>query len=112
LEFDIAADKWARDNEHSELVAEWIKSREGEQKRLWEVYQGDMRKYEVTLEEYNSLIDVEARVNRKIEEWQEKNAKQAAKQAAKQDTRDEHETASSSSSISDLYQSEGASDEE
>jgi hypothetical protein len=108
LEFDIAADKWARDNEHSELVAEWIKSREGEQKRLWEVYQGDMRKYEVTLEEYNSLIDVEARVNRKIEEWREKNAKQAAKQ----DTRDEHETASSGSSISDLYQSEGVSDEE
>ena len=107
MEFDIAASKWAKDSEHSKMAAEWIKSREDEQKHLWEVYQDNMRKYEAALEEYNSLIDVEARVNQKIEGWREK----TAKRAAKQDTVDNHETISSSSSISDQDQSEEALEE-
>ena len=104
-EFYVAADKWARDNEHSKMITEWIKSRDSEQKHLWEVYQSDMQKYEAALEEYNSLTDVEARVDQKVREWQ-------VKQAARQNNRDEREIASGGSSISDMYQSEEASDRE
>ena len=104
-EFYVAADKWARDNEHSKMITEWIKFRDSEQKHLWEVYQSDMQKYEAALEEYNSLTDVEARVDQKVREWQ-------VKQAARQNNRDEREIASGSSSISDMYQSEEASDRE
>jgi len=51
------------------------------------------------------LTDVEARVDQKVREWQ-------VKQAARQNNRDEREIASGGSSISDMYQSEEASDRE
>ena len=72
-----------------------------------------MQKYKVALKEYNSLMDIKAQVDRKIEEWREKTAKWAAQRATKRYTREEHETASSNvSSISDLDQSVGLLEEE
>ena len=51
------------------MVEEWLQSREDEVERQQRIYEDQLQKYNAAVEVYDSLQDIESRVDYKMEEW-------------------------------------------
>ncbi len=51
------------------MVEKWLQSREGEAERQQHIYEDQLQKYNAAVEVYDSLQDIEGRVDYKMEEW-------------------------------------------
>jgi len=70
FEFGITARNWLKDdNEHVKIVEKWLQSREDEVEHQQHIYENQLQKYNVTVEVYEGLQDIEGRVDYKMEEW-------------------------------------------
>jgi len=80
--FSIAAQNWLKDdNEHIKMVEKWLQSREGEAERQQHIYEDQLQKYNAAVEVYDSLQDIEGRVDYKMEEWKKTTHSTAAEPA-------------------------------